>query len=43
MDIDKIYEIISGPAGSPWGTTKKPMDLEAIIKIYEEGSKKNRY
>ena len=43
MDIDKIYEIMSGPAGSPWETTKKPMDLEAVIKMYEEANRKIRY
>ncbi len=43
MDIDKIYEIMSGPAGSTWETTKKPLDLETVIKIYEKESRKIRY
>ena len=41
MDIDKLNEICARFAERTKG--KKPMDLEAIIKIYEEGSKKNRY
>lgn len=41
MDIEKLNEICAKIAKR--AKEKKPMNLEAIIKIYEEGSKKNRY
>jgi hypothetical protein len=37
----KLNEICAGIAES--AKEKNPMDLEAIIKMYEEESKKNRY
>jgi hypothetical protein len=39
--MDKLNEIIDEIAERT--KEKNPMNLEAIIKIYEEGSKKNRY
>lgn len=41
MDINKLNEICAKIAERT--KEKNPMNLEAIIKIYEEGSKKNRY
>ena len=41
MDIDKLNEICARFVEK--AKEKKPMDLEAIIKMYEENSKKNRY
>lgn len=41
MDIDKLNEICAGIAERT--KVKNPMNLEAIIKMYEENSKKNRY
>ena len=41
MDIDKLNEICARFAER--AKEKKPMNLEAIIKMYEEESKKNRY
>lgn len=41
MDINKLNEICAKIAER--AKEKKAMNLEAIIKIYEEGSKKNRY
>ena len=38
--MDKLNEIIDEIAERT--KEKKPMDLEAIIKMYEENSKKNR-
>jgi len=41
MDIDKLNEIFTRIVERV--NEKNPMDLEAIIKMYEEESKKNRY
>lgn len=41
MDIDKLNEIFARIVERV--KEKNPMDLEAIIKMYEEESKKNRY
>lgn len=41
MDINKLNEVCERIAER--AKEKKAMNLEAIIKIYEEGSKKNRY
>ena len=43
MDIDKFHEIFDGIAESAKEELKKPMDFEAIIKMYEEASRKIRY
>ena len=40
MDIDKLNKICAEIAEST--KVKNPMNLEAIIKMYEENSKKNR-
>ena len=40
MDINKLNEICAGIAERT--KEKNPMNLEAIIKMYEENSKKNR-
>jgi hypothetical protein len=41
MDIDKLNEKCARFVEK--AKEKKPMDLGAIIKMYEENSKKNRY
>lgn len=43
MEIDKLNEICDGIAESAREEEKKPMDFEAIIKMYEEESRKIRY
>ena len=42
MDIDKLNEICDGIAERAREKQKKPMDSEAIIKMYEKESRKNR-
>lgn len=43
MDIDKLNEICAEIAERVKEEQKKPMDFDAILKMYEEDSKKIRY
>ena len=43
MDIDKLNEICEEIAERAREKQKKPMDFEAIRKLYEESSRKIRY
>ena len=43
MDIDKLNEIIDEIAESAREEQKRPMDFEAILKMYEEENRKIRY
>lgn len=43
MDIDKLNEILDGIAERAREKQKIPMHFEAIIKMYEEESRKIRY
>ena len=43
MDIDRLNELIDGIAERAKEKQKKPMDLEAVIRMYEEDSRKIRH
>ena len=43
MDFDKLNEVLAEIAESAREEQKKPMDFEAIKKMYEENSRKIRY
>ena len=43
MDIDKFNKICTEIAEGAREKQKKPMDLEAVIKMYEEANRKIRH